>query len=114
MSIYQLEIQVSPTSPTCNHTARRFDILLTRHEDKNISRWTSQVNLEHLLDGAVDVILTRRLAMEYLDRESSARNGEVRGLTEEVRKLRVRGINNGTMYPPVDAYRPSQHSSWRM
>lgn len=75
--------------PLLDDCTGRFDILLTRHEYQNVALAcrVSEMNLENLLDGAVNVILTRRFAVERLDRECSAGNCELRCVAEEIRKL---------------------------
>jgi hypothetical protein len=46
------------------------------------------MDLEHLLDGTVDIVLARRFAVERLDRERSTWNGERRSVSVEVRELK--------------------------
>ena len=58
--------------------ARNLDILLSSHEDQDITWRERQVNLQHLLDGAVDVVFAGRFCVEYLDGEGSPWDGEGR------------------------------------
>lgn len=44
---------------TIDHRTCHLDVLLTGHEHEDISLWARQMNLEHLLDGAVDVVFAR-------------------------------------------------------
>lgn len=47
------------------------------------------MNLQNLLDGAVNVVFARRLAVVDLDRECSTGNGKSSGVSEETGKLLV-------------------------
>ena len=64
-----------------------FDVLLSSHEDEDITRRKRQVDLQHLFDGTVDVVLTWRLGVEDLDRERPARDGERGRVAIEGREL---------------------------
>ena len=66
---------------TLNDLTGDLDVLLTGHEDEHVPWRVRQMDLEDLLDGAVDVVLARRLAVEDLDRERSSGDGERRGAT---------------------------------
>ena len=61
---------------TLNDLAGHFDILLSGHEDEDVTRRKREMYLQDLLDGAVDIVLARRLRVEDLDRESSPRDSE--------------------------------------
>ena len=73
---------------TFHDVASRCDILLTGHEDEDVSGWVGKVNLQDLLDGTVDVVFTWRLAVKDFDRESPAGNRVGRSIAKESRKLR--------------------------
>lgn len=47
------------------------------------------MNLQDLLDGAIDIILAWRFAVVYLDWECSTRNGECSSIAEEAGELVV-------------------------
>ena len=72
---------------TLNYGACRFNILLTRHEYQHVSLRHGQVYLQDLFDSAVNVVLTRSLAVVYLDREGTTWNGVCWRITEEPREL---------------------------
>lgn len=72
---------------TFDNGAGHLDVLLTGHEDENVAGRIGEMNLKDLLDGAVDVVLARRLAVEDFDRESATRDREERGRAVEVREL---------------------------
>jgi hypothetical protein len=78
---------------TINHSACHFDVLLPSHENQNISHRHRKMDLQNLLNSAVDVVLTRSSTMEDLDRERSAGDGVVGRLTEELGELLRKGVN---------------------
>ena len=64
--------------------ASNFDVLLTRHEDKDIARRKREVNLEYLLDRAIDVVFAGRLGVESLDGERATGDGEAGSVAVEL------------------------------
>ena len=72
---------------TFNDLACCLDILLTRHEHQDIALRTRQVDLQHLLDGRVDIVFARGLAVKDLDREGTSGNGELGCTAKEAREL---------------------------
>ena len=61
---------------TLDDLAGHFDVLLSGHEDEDVTRRQREMDLQDLLDSAVDIVLARRLRVEDLDRESSPRDSE--------------------------------------
>jgi hypothetical protein len=59
-----------------HHLTCNFDVFLTSHEHKNIAGRETEMDLEDLLDGRVNVIFARAFGVEGLDRERSTRDGE--------------------------------------
>lgn len=80
-----------PNLPTFYHAACHFDIFLTSHEYQNISHRHGQVDLQDLLDCAVDIILAWGPTVERLDGERSTRDSVIWCLTEEFGELEVFG-----------------------
>ena len=69
---------------TLNDLAGHFDILLSGHEDEDVTRRKREMDLQDLLDGAVDIVLARRLRVEDLDREGTSGDREARRVTIEL------------------------------
>ncbi|SRR5258708_1170083 len=69
---------------TVHNLTRYLDILLPGHKYQNVPRRKRQVDLEHLLDGAVNVVLARRFGGEDFDWEGSTRDGEYGGVSVKV------------------------------
>ena len=72
---------------TLDDLAGHFDVLLSGHEDEDVTRREREMDLQDLLDGAVDIVLARRLRVEDLDRERPARDGERGRVAIEGREL---------------------------
>lgn len=72
---------------TSNDIASSLDILLTRHEHQDITLRHRQMNLQDLLDGAIDIVLTWGFTMINLDRERTSWNRICRRIPKELRKL---------------------------
>lgn len=72
---------------TFNNLTRRLDILLTCHEHQDITLRTGQVDLQHLLDGGIDIVFARRLAVEDFDGEGTTGDGKLSCTAKEARKL---------------------------
>ena len=75
---------------TLDDLAGHFDVLLSGHEDEDVTRRKREMDLQDLLDGAVDIVLARRLRVEDLDRESTTRDGEAWCIAIEVGELRCK------------------------
>jgi len=69
---------------TIHNLAGYLNILLSRHKYQNVPKRERQMDLKYLLDGAVNVILTRRLGVEDFNREGSTRDGEDRSVAIKV------------------------------
>jgi hypothetical protein len=52
------------------------------------------VNLKYLFDCTIDIVITRRFAVEHFDREGTAGNCKARGLAVEVGKLKRRNVSD--------------------
>jgi hypothetical protein len=75
---------------TRNDGAGDLNVLLTSHEDENVAGRVRDVDLERLLDGAVDVVLARRLREEDVDGEGSTRDGVAGSVIVELGELLVK------------------------
>ena len=73
--------------PFFDHFAGTFDVLLASHEDEDVAWWMRQVDLESLLDSAVNVVFAWRLAEKLVHRESPTRNSEGGSVIVEGREL---------------------------
>ena len=65
------------------------------------------MDLEDLLHGAVDVVLTGRFGVEDLDREGTTRNSEARCIAVELRELRIYSVKTAIKLCNSS---PSRHS----
>ena len=74
---------------TLDDLAGDLNVFLTRHEDQNIARRERKMNLEDLLDRAIDIVFARGLGVEDLNRERPSRDGESRRIAIERRELRI-------------------------
>ncbi len=77
--------------PTLHNLAGYLDVFLPGHEDEDVARREREMDLQDLLDGAVDVVLARRLRVEGLDRERPPGDGERRRIPIERRELQEQG-----------------------
>ena len=72
---------------TTDDLAGDFDIFLASHEHQNIPRRKRKVDLQYLLDRTIYVILARGFCMEYLNWESTTRDGECGCIAIELGEL---------------------------
>jgi predicted nucleotidyltransferase len=63
------------------------DIFLSSHENKYVSRWKGEVNLQDLLHSTIHVILTGRLGVECLNGECATRDSKARSGSIKIGKL---------------------------
>lgn len=78
---------MSDEESTSHDLTADLDVLLTRHEDEDIASGMREVNLQGLLDGAVNIVFAWRLAEEDVDGESSTRDREAGRVVEEAGEL---------------------------
>lgn len=67
--------------------AGRLDLLLTRHEDEDVSLRVTQVHSNGLLHSRIHIVLLGGLGKHSLHRESAARDAEHRDAAKEVGKF---------------------------
>lgn len=60
-----------------------FNILLPGHEDQDIPGRVRQMDLESLFDRAINVVLTRCFAEQYVHRKRSPGNGKIQRIIKE-------------------------------
>lgn len=98
---------------TRNDGASDLDILLTRHENEDVARGMRDVDLQRLLDGAVDVILTGRLAEQDVNWERSTGDGVAGSVVVELGELRTEEAESASANRrAAAASAPSRRSWW--
>lgn len=69
---------------TIHNLTRYLNIFLPGHKYQNVPRRKRQMDLKHLLDGAVDVILARGFGVKHFDWEGSTWDGEYGSVSVKV------------------------------